>query len=194
MSELVLASHSPRRRELLAQIGVPFISAGVDIDERVLDGESPQHYVERLAVKKALACARQLAPDAVVLGSDTTVVCDQRVLGKPRDCADAIEMLMGLSGRRHQVMTSVALVRGEQTLSRVVTTDVFFRTLTEAECQSYWNTGEPADKAGAYGIQGLGAVFVERIEGSYSAVVGLPLQETAELLSRMGIAVWQTAE
>ncbi len=191
MPELILASHSPRRRELLTQIGVRFKTRGVDIDESVLPGESPQHYVERLALAKARACSAGVGAGQPVLGSDTTVVCDQHILGKPRDRDHALEMLMKLSGRGHQVITAVALVQGERSVVEVVTTQVFFRILSEQECQRYCDTGEPWDKAGGYAIQGLGAVFVERIEGSYSAVVGLPLNETARLLQQMGIDIWQ---
>ena len=201
---LILASGSPRRRELLNQIGVRFETASADIDESVVAGEYPAQYVNRLALQKAqaVACAY---PGALVLGSDTAVVCDQQILGKPIDKADAISMLQLLSGRRHQVMTSVALVQGaeltclaEKTTSDVerhwsiqVTTDVTFKALALAECERYWDSGEPQDKAGSYGIQGLAAVFVERIEGSYSSVVGLPLQQTAVLLQQHGVDIWQ---
>ena len=194
MPDLILASHSPRRRELLTQIGVEFDSHGVDIDESVKPQEDPFHYVERLALEKAEACYSQLTGDKLVMGSDTTVVVDGQILGKPRDRSHAVEMLMTLSGRSHQVMTAVALINAERSWSRVVTTEVFFRTLSVEECQNYWLTGEPQDKAGAYGIQGLGAVFVERIVGSYSAVVGLPLAETATMLKQLDVAVWQRAE
>lgn len=190
---LVLASGSPRRAELLQQIGVRFDTLVVDVDESVREGETPQTYVERLALEKARA-GLALRAGAVVLGSDTTVVCDGAILGKPADQGDAVAMLQRLSGRSHRVMTAVALVDDSQALSRVVTTQVYFRTLTLAECERYWHTGEPRDKAGAYGIQGLGAVFVEGIEGSYSSVVGLPLAETALLLERMGIPIWQLKE
>ncbi|OMH30374.1 nucleoside triphosphate pyrophosphatase [Motiliproteus sp. MSK22-1] len=191
MSDLILASHSPRRGDLLNQIGVRFQSHGVDIDESVRSGESPAKYVERLALEKAEACRSQLGTIKAVLGSDTAVVCDQHILGKPRDMEHGVEMLMQLSGRGHQVMTSIALVVDERSLSQVVTTEVFFRTLSLDECQTYWATGEPLDKAGGYGIQGLAAIFIERIVGSYSAVVGLPLAETAGLLKQVGIPVWQ---
>ncbi len=191
---LILASQSPRRRELLSQIGVCFDSFSADIDESVLAGETPVQYVNRLALLKARVVAAD-HPGVLVLGSDTAVVCDRQILGKPVDQADAIAMLQLLSGRRHQVMTAVALVQstdaGERHWSLEVTTDVTFKTLTLDECQRYWDSGEPQDKAGGYGIQGLGAVFVERIEGSYSAVVGLPLQQTAALLQQQGVDIWQ---
>ena len=191
MSDLILASHSPRRGDLLNQIGVRFQSHGVDIDESVRPGELPAKYVERLALEKAEACRSQLGTTMAVLGSDTAVVCDQHILGKPRDREHGVAMLMQLSGRGHQVMTSIALITHERSLTQVVTTEVFFRTLSLDECQSYWTTGEPLDKAGGYGIQGLAAIFIERIVGSYSAVVGLPLTETAGLLKQVGIPVWQ---
>ncbi|MEH6624844.1 MAG: Maf family protein [Motiliproteus sp.] len=191
MKKLVLASHSPRRKELLQQIGVSFSSCGADIDETHCAGESPAQYVQRLALQKAQAVQHQFGDDAVIIGSDTAVVCDEHILGKPKNQQHCVEMLMQLSGRQHQVMTSIALLDGERSLAKVVTSQVFFRTLSKIECQSYWQTGEPKDKAGGYGIQGLGAVFVKHIEGSYSAVVGLPLMETAELLGQMGVAIWQ---
>ncbi|GAA0689478.1 Maf family protein [Marinobacterium maritimum] len=190
MPELILASASPRRRELLSQIGVPFRCCPVDIDETPQPEEPAQAYVERLALEKAVAC-RQLNPAAVVLGSDTSVVVDGRILGKPVDEADAVRMLMMLSGRRHQVMTAVAVVDEQRQRVETVTTDVAFIELDEARCRAYWRTGEPCDKAGAYGIQGLGAVLVRGIEGSYSAVVGLPLMQTAALLQQFDIPVWQ---
>ncbi len=157
--------------------------------------EAPEHYVERLALVKARTVQAQLTKpqqaEQVILGSDTTVVCGDQVLAKPDNCQHAVDMLMSLSGRSHQVITAVALLKGEHSLTRVVTTNVAFRTLTEAECRAYWHTGEPHDKAGAYGIQGLGAVFVDHIIGSYTSVVGLPLKETAELLAQMDVPVWQ---
>ena len=198
MEPLVLASQSPRRRELLQQIGVVFDCVSADIDESRFVEEAPSAYVRRLALEKARAVALEY-PQRWVLGSDTAVVCDQRILGKPTDRADAIAMLQLLSGRSHQVLTAVALYRnekpgGEQQHILLVSTDVMFRSLSVEECERYWATGEPQDKAGSYGIQGLGAVFVERIEGSYSAVVGLPLQQTAELLVQLGIPVWHHGE
>lgn len=193
MNTLYLASGSPRRRELLQQIGVPFSPLAVSIDESPLPGELPTAYVERLARSKAAAGLNMLEGrhGAVVLGADTAVVLDGRILGKPLDEADAREMLTALSGRTHQVLTAVALVSSRQTLSRVVSSDVCFRTLGADEITTYWMTGEPCDKAGGYGIQGLAAVFVQSLSGSYSAVVGLPLSETAELLRAFDIAYWQ---
>lgn len=193
MAELFLASASPRRRELLAQIAVPCVTQIASIDETPLPAEPAAVYVERLALEKARAGLRALGEraDAVVLGADTAVVLDGRILGKPADFAESREMLLSLSGRSHQVMTAVALVGAGRESSRVVTSEVGFRTLGEAEIEAYWASGEPCDKAGSYGIQGLAAVFVNRVQGSYSAVVGLPLCETAEMLGQFGIACWQ---
>lgn len=189
--ELVLASASPRRRELLQQIGVRCSVRPVDIPEILRAGELPQGFVERLAREKACAGLAVAAEGAVVLGADTVVVCEGMILGKPASRADALAMLQQLSDSEHQVMTAVAVTNRERILTQVVTTDVRFKTLSLAQCEQYWLSGEPCDKAGAYGIQGLGAVFVASIHGSYSAVVGLPLMETAELLNEFGIPVWQ---
>ena len=193
MAELFLASASPRRRELLAQIAVPCVTQIASIDETPLPDEPPAAYVERLAREKARAGLLALGErkDAVVLGADTAVVLDGRILGKPADFAESRAMLQALSGRSHQVMTAVALVGGDREAARVVSSEVSFRPISEAEIQAYWASGEPCDKAGSYGIQGLAAVFVNRLQGSYSAVVGLPLCETAELLGEFGIACWQ---
>ncbi|CAE6896546.1 Maf family protein [Ectopseudomonas khazarica] len=193
MAELFLASASPRRRELLAQIAVPCVTQIASIDETPLPAEPAAVYVERLALEKARAGLRALGEraDAVVLGADTAVVLDGRILGKPADFAESREMLLSLSGRSHQVMTAVALVGAGRESSQVVSSEVSFRTLGEAEIAAYWASGEPCDKAGSYGIQGLAAVFVNRVQGSYSAVVGLPLCETAEMLGQFGIACWQ---
>tara|TARA_Y100000782_G_scaffold73841_1_gene79734 strand:+ start:11365 stop:11955 length:591 start_codon:yes stop_codon:yes gene_type:complete len=187
--KLVLASASPRRKELLKQIGVQFSVRPVDICEDVIAGETPLAYVSRLAEEKARACS--IKGDEVVLGSDTTVVLDGRIIGKPMCKARSIEILKALSGKTHQVLTAVALIGKEQTNVVVVETDVTFRDISLQECESYWLTGEPIDKAGSYGIQGLGAVFVDKIEGSYSSVVGLPLSQTAELLKVAGVDIWQ---
>ena len=190
MSPLVyLASLSPRRHELLLQIGVYHEVVGVDVDERRLPGEPPADYVVRLASAKAGAAAgsRAIARTLPVLGADTAVVVDGEVLGKPRDRAEALGMLARLSGRTHEVVTGVALATATDVFTRVSLSRVGFRKLDDGEMARYWASGEPADKAGAYGIQGLGAVFVSRIEGSYSGVVGLPLFETAEMLRGAGI-------
>lgn len=183
-----LASASPRRSALLTQIGVPHRTRPVDIDEQIHAGESPAGYVERLAVLKAETLWARLgeAERRPVLGSDTTVAIDGRILTKPTDEADAVRMLQLLSGRTHQVYTAVALQRAEGCTVSLNVSDVSFRTLTEEECIAYWRTGEPADKAGGYAVQGLAAVFIERISGSYSGIMGLPLYETGELLRLIG--------
>ncbi|MBF8801579.1 Maf family protein [Pseudomonas shirazica] len=192
MNPLYLASGSPRRRELLTQIGVPFSVVSAPIDETPLPDESAPAYVERLARAKAAAGLACLEGPAVVLGADTAVVLDGRILGKPENREDALAMLAGLSGREHQVLTAVALSDGQRVHSLCVTSKVRFRAISAEEAQRYWASGEPADKAGGYAIQGLGAVFVTGLSGSYSAVVGLPLSETAELLGQFGIACWQS--
>jgi septum formation protein len=191
---LFLASASPRRSALLTQIGVIHRQFGCDIDESVLADEAPAHYVERVTRAKARAGQSYVPKGAVVLAADTAVVVDGRILGKPLDAADAASMLRGLSGRWHQVMTAVGVTADERSSVVVVNTQVCLRVIEEHEIHAYWTTGEPADKAGGYAIQGLGAVFVEKIEGSYSAVVGLPLPETVQLLAEYGIGCWQSLE
>ena len=182
--QLYLASASPRRRELLTQLGYRFAILKVDVPEVHQPGEHAADYARRLACAKAeagwLACEGSLP----VLGSDTIVVLDDVVLEKPVDEADASRMLAALSGREHQVMTAVALATPERCDVRLVTTNVAFRKLDEAEIEAYWRTGEPCDKAGAYAIQGIAGKFVSRLEGSYSAVVGLPLLETDLLIKQ----------
>lgn len=194
MKRLVLASASPRRRELLQQIGVSARVVPADIDESVHADESAQAYVMRLAKQKAEAVKPLLAEDEVALGSDTSVVFNGEILGKPGSLSEAQAMLGRLSASRHQVMTAVALASADSTEVRLVTTDVWFRPVCDEQVVAYWDSGEPCDKAGAYGIQGFGAVFVERIEGSYSAVVGLPLAETAELLEAAGVPIWRSLD
>lgn len=190
MARIILASASPRRSELLRQIGLTFSIQPADVDETPIPGESPAVYVERLARAKAEAVAAG-APEALVLGSDTSVVLDEVILGKPVSRDDAVATLQRLSGQVHQVMTAIALVGAGQCRSLVVTTDVRFRTLSASEIEAYVASGEPMDKAGSYGIQGLGGIFVSELRGSYSAVVGLPLQETAALLENAGHPVWE---
>lgn len=183
---IILASGSPRRAELLRQIGVRFLQTPVSLDETPLPGETPQDYVQRLAIAKAQLGWQQAPGEHLpVLGADTTVVLNKRIMGKPADCNEAVDMLMALSGQTHQVLTAICLVKGERQLAALVATDVSFRKLGREEILAYWQSGEPADKAGSYAIQGLGAVFVSAINGSYSAVVGLPLMETWELLNTM---------
>ena len=191
MPALFLASASPRRRELLMQIGVPFSLLSVSIDETPIEAESPDVYVQRLAREKALAGLALLEDrSACVLGADTTVVLDQRILGKPEDKSDALATLQALSGREHQVMTAVALASDSGCIVRLVTSRVRFRAIGTDEAEAYWDSGEPQDKAGSYAIQGWGAIFVAALEGSYSAVVGLPLCETAQMLDAHGIEYW----
>jgi len=188
---LYLASASPRRRELLEQIGVPVRLVSCAVDEQVLAGEAAMDYVQRVTRDKVQAGVRQAPAGAVVLAADTAVVLDGRILGKPLDREQGLAMLRALSGREHSVITAVAVARGSDVRLQPVITQVRFRPLGEAEMSAYWDTGEPADKAGGYGIQGLGAVFVAHIAGSYSGVVGLPLMETAELLAEFAIPCWQ---
>jgi len=195
---IYLASRSPRRRELLSQIGVRFQvlmfrdkpETDPGLDEAVLQGETPRAYVERIARAKALAgwarIEQRNLPRAAVLAADTTVAVDERILGKPVDRRDAAAMLAALSGRRHEVLSAVAL-RYETLLECAVSvSEVEFKALTEAEIRQYVATGECDDKAGAYAIQGRAAQFVSELRGSFSGVMGLPLYETAQLLERMG--------
>jgi septum formation protein len=184
-SSIYLASQSPRRRELLTQIGIEYELLSNDIDETPLKDELASDYVQRLAIEKARAGKKLATENKPVLGADTIVVVDNKLLGKPCNEKDAIAMLLSLSNRTHQVMTAVALVQGDQVVSDVVMTNVTFRAINEQEALSYWLSGEPKDKAGGYGIQGLGAQFVEKIEGCYFAVVGLPLMKTQQLLNRL---------
>jgi septum formation protein len=191
---LCLASASPRRRELLAQIRVAHEVAPADVDERRLPDEPPRDYVMRVAREKASRVRAQRPPTQPVLAADTAVVLGDAVFGKPRDRAHALEMLMALSGREHEVLTAVALATGAGLSSALSVSRVRLRTLTAAECDAYWRTGEPRDKAGAYAIQGVGAVFVESLQGSFSGVMGLPLYETARLLGAAGVPCGPAAE
>jgi septum formation protein len=185
-----LASVSPRRRELLSQIGVPHTVVGADIDETARSGELPRDYVLRMARQKALT-VRERGERLPVLAADTTVVLDDVIYGKPRDRADGIAMLGRLSARTHEVLTAVAVADARGVDLRLSVSTVRFRGLTPEECAAYWDTGEPRDKAGAYAVQGAAAVFIESLSGSYSGVMGLPLFETAELLRAAGVAYWQ---
>ena len=187
--QLHLASTSPRRRDILQTLGVEFAVVTVDTDETPLDGESPQDLVLRLATAKAEAAADAATDAGIVLAADTVVVLGDRVLGKPGNCDDAVEMLLALSGQTHSVLTGVALRTADGTRVALSATDVRFREIDQDEATAYWQSGEPCDKAGAYGIQGLGGVFVEAIDGSYSGVMGLPVFETVELLRSAGIEV-----
>lgn len=185
-----LASASPRRRDLLAQIGVPFRAVEASVDESTRAAESPEAYVRRLAEQKADAVWARTG-DAPVLGADTTVEVDGRILGKPVDETDGVAMLAQLSGRTHRVFTAIAVRSGAGMRSRLARSEVSFRPIDEAECRAYWRTGEPCGKAGGYAIQGYAAVFVSDLKGSYSGVVGLPLYETAVLLSAVGVPRWR---
>jgi septum formation protein len=181
---VILASQSPRRRELLRLVGIPHEVRPADIDETYLPGEVPREHAERLAREKA---ARMHEPDAIVIGSDTIVVVDGEVLGKPTDAASATRMLRRLSGRSHIVITAVAAAWNDRVESAVEEVTVTFHTLTDEEIAAYIATGEPMDKAGAYGIQGFGATIVARVEGDYFAVMGLPLQRLVLVLEKLGV-------
>jgi septum formation protein len=187
---ICLASVSPRRRELLAQIGVPHTVIGADIDETALPGETSRDYVARMARQKALTIWSK-GEWLPVLAADTTVVLDDVIYGKPRDRADGIAMLGRLSSRTHEVLTAVALADKRGVRLRLSASSVRFRELTSEECAAYWDTGEPNDKAGGYAVQGAAAVFIESLSGSYSGVMGLPLFETAELLREAGVPYWR---
>jgi septum formation protein len=189
-NSLILASQSPRRKQFLAQLGYQFSVQASDIDERILPSELAYDYVFRLAKQKALHVFDSLSSAeqqvSSVLGSDTCVVVDDKILGKPKNEDDCIATLSLLSNRQHQVMTAIALVNTKGVEGQVITTEVTFKALSKTEIQAYWLTGEPQDKAGSYGIQGIAGQFVKTINGSYSAVVGLPLCETAKLLNNAG--------
>ena len=183
----ILASQSLRRQELLRQLNYAFTVRPANVAEQPGAGELPTQYAQRVALDKARAAQAAAADDLPVLGADTDVVLDGRILGKPRDRDDALKMLAALSGRQHEVMSAVALVHGEREALALSVTTVEFGVISADAARRYWDSGEPADKAGAYGIQGLGAQFVKAISGSYSGVVGLPLYETVRLLEQFGI-------
>jgi septum formation protein len=190
---IILASASPRRSRLLAQIGVRHEPFPVDLVERPHPGEIPADYVMRLARDKAAAAAAALGQRAnrPILAADTEVVLGDRIFGKPVDEAHGVAMLMALGGRTHEVLTAVVVQLDRRVQSALQCSRVTFRELAASECRLYWATGEPAGKAGAYAVQGLGAVFIERLEGSFSGVMGLPLFETAALLDAAGVLRWQ---
>ena len=190
MPDIYLASQSPRRRELLRQIGVDFSVVTVDVPEEKQQTETGLEYVERLACEKSQAGAA-LYPLLPVIGADTIVCLDEHILEKPQSQQHAVAMLCQLSGRVHQVITAVAISQGKRTEYCHCISDVSFREISEQEALRYWQTGEPEDKAGAYGIQGLGAVFVKQLQGSYTNVVGLPLYETTQLLALFNTSVWK---
>ncbi len=185
--KIVLASQSPRRRELLGKMGLEFTTKAPEIDETALSGLPARQLVEALSREKALWAARREDPEAIVIGSDTVVVRDGEILGKPASPAQAEEMLASLSGRSHEVCTGVTVCQGDRVVSQVEVTQVTFRHLTPQEIARYVRTGEPMDKAGAYGIQGLGALLVEGIQGDYSAVVGLPVCRLGRILLDFGV-------
>ena len=184
--QIILASASPRRKELLAQLNIIPIIYPVDLDETPLPGERPLAYVQRIAAEKSAKCAIELGVNLPILAADTSVVLGDRIMGKPQSKADSLAMLASLSGRTHLVYTAVSL-RGKMHSNAVSVTEVTFRKISEPEIEAYWLTDEPADKAGGYAIQGLGSLFVESIKGSYSGVMGLPLYETGRLLAEQGI-------
>jgi len=188
--KLILASQSPRRKELLKQLGFQFSVLASDIDETVNGSETAYEYVLRLAKQKAQHVLKSLSVTeqkvSYVLGSDTSVVINGHILGKPDSEADCLKTLSLLSNNQHQVLTAIALASKSGVIGEVITTDVTFKALTKQEIQAYWLTGEPQDKAGSYGIQGIAGQFVKNINGSYSAVVGLPLYETGQLLNDAG--------
>lgn len=188
--QFYLASASPRRRQLLEQLGLSFEVMAADVDESYLSSEAPREYVLRVARSKAMSVAERLgALRLPVLAADTVVVLDGTILGKPRDRDDAIGMLSRLGGRSHQVLSAVALWQAGAIQTAVSESQVRFRAISEGEATAYWDSGEPRDKAGGYGIQGLGAVFVEHLQGSYSGVMGLPLFETVALLEQAKLSV-----
>lgn len=192
--DLILASASPRRTEILQQIGVRHLVQSANIDETPKLDEPAIDYVQRMALEKTQAIISKSPKKIPVLGADTCVVCDNQIFGKPKSKQQALDMLTALSGRSHQVLTAVAVGDVEHCSAAISTTEVFFRKLHKQECLSYWNTGEPRGKAGGYAIQGYGAVFVELIKGSYSGVVGLPIEETSKLLQAFGVPIWGCAK
>ena len=195
---IYLASQSPRRRDILRQIGVPHAVVSVNVEEKPHLHEAPSDYVQRLAREKALAGLAVIQANSglikPVLGADTIGVCDGRILEKPRDATHAAEMLRQLAGNTHQVLTAVALAVKSKVAVQMSITDVVFRPLSAVEIERYWQTGEPQDKAGGYAIQGFGAVFVEQIRGSYSGVVGLPIEQTIKLFDEFSVPWWQAVE
>ena len=188
--QIILASASPRRQELLDQIKVTYKVYPVDLDETPLPDEAPLAYVRRLAAAKSAACRAKLNTDIPVLAADTAVILGDAIMGKPKNQADAVAMLTQLSGKTHQVYSAISL-RGREHGQAVSITEVTFRRLTEQQILDYWHSGEPQDKAGSYAIQGRGAMFVAAIKGSFSGVVGLPLFETAQLLANQGIELFK---
>lgn len=187
--DIHLASSSPRRHEILTAMGLRFTAAGVDIDETRYEGEPVADMVVRLAIAKAAAARENLDQSLPIIGADTAVVIGDQVLGKPGSQDEAVQMLASLSGRSHTVLTGVALDYAGMVRTTTSLTEVRFREISPDEAQSYWQSGEPLDKAGAYAVQGIAGIFVEELSGSYSGVVGLPVFETAALLADAGLEV-----
>ncbi|MFD1261109.1 Maf family protein [Entomomonas asaccharolytica] len=191
MTTLYLASASPRRQALLKQIGLTFSIINTDIDETPYNNELPADYVQRLAIAKAKAAFTLLSDQqqqtACILAADTTVSINNKILGKPHSQQQAIAMLAELSNKTHKVFTAITLYYQNQFINQVITTEVTMRAISEEEAIAYWQTGEPNDKAGGYAIQGLAAMFIEKIQGDYYSVVGLPLFATTQLLKQVGI-------
>ncbi len=187
MDRLYLASASPRRSQLLDQLKIPHEVFPVDLDETRLPDEVPADYVRRLAQAKARTLWERLGQESVaILGADTTVALGDAIFGKPRDRSDGVSMLQRLSGATHEVFTAIALQSKQGCQTRLSVSKVTFGTLSSEDCNAYWETGEPAGKAGGYAVQGVAAAFITRIEGSYSGIMGLPLADTAELLKSLG--------
>ena len=186
--KIILASTSPRRKELLESIGIQFEIIAPTSDESFLEKESPENYVLRLSSDKALSVSRNLDGNTLVIGADTIIVVDNKILGKPKDEEDAKIMLNKISGRAHYVLTAFSITKGEHEIlhTHIVGTEVIVKTLEPQEREGYIKTGEPMDKAGAYGIQGFGAFMVKEVRGSYTNVVGLPLVEVTEALKKLG--------
>lgn len=182
-----LASASPRRQQLLSQMGLQFSVIKPDIDEVVLPEELADHFVARMSSEKAKAVAASLEQNSVVLAADTIVVYEQQILQKPENKTNYINVLKCLSGKKHQVKTAVSVVCADRIETCVVTTEVEFKPISQQEIEDYWETGEPQDKAGSYAIQGIGGAFVKRVEGSVSSVIGLPLCETVALLREFAV-------
>ncbi|MCI9578820.1 MAG: septum formation protein Maf [Oscillibacter sp.] len=191
MAQIVLASGSPRRRELLERIGVTNFSVRVpEVEESFPEGLTPQEVVSYISREKAEAAGKLCGPEDIVITADTMVFLDDRRLGKPRDEAHALEMLTALQGRRHTVCTGVSVCRGARRLTETESTDVFFRSASEEELRRYIATGEPMDKAGAYGVQGRGALLVERLEGDFFNVMGLPVLRLSRMLAQFGVSLF----
>ncbi|TNF66405.1 MAG: septum formation inhibitor Maf [Gammaproteobacteria bacterium] len=191
---LYLASQSPRRYQLLKQLNIDFQQFSVDVDESVLNNEQPNEYINRVVEMKKIKAQQEVKLKDTILVADTMVTLNGKILGKPNNYNDAKRMLKLLSGNEHEVYTTVCIAQGNHSEKLNCISQVKFRVIDETEIKAYWNSGEPCDKAGAYGIQGLGSIFVESICGSHSAIMGLPLFETAQLLSKFGISVLNESE